>query len=430
MKRSASSLTDGKDTISSRLKRNRLSTKLVQEENVTKVDNNGVVLCNKENSMSSESEYCKDKLTENGFNSGDSSSTASENPPLRSTISFSSSSSSKTTSSSTTHNHNVGSKINQQLEVQKRASKSTDRAMNSSLPSETRFGVVIVINNKRILSFSTIKKLLLQQIQNFTQAPAQRALFKANLSTSLVDSNASTMSKLSATSIIESSLEYRELKRLYLNEKKQADEGKKDYMVLKQQLQELKSSTLPRPTAEVLEWLRELFDLLNSNAGFRGDGRSLSSIGEELGIDETNLITVAARTPQKSALKLFRLLYPTIGLRASCISISKLPEEQLQNIYLYVRILHPNLSFKMIDMRRAIGNSIRSATHEMRKLEYQRQEKLNQLQNDENLDPDERNEKMQDVIDTMEMALNANDATSYDCDPNGDEDEAEDNDEL
>ncbi|CAF4878636.1 unnamed protein product, partial [Rotaria sp. Silwood2] len=88
-----------------------------------------------------------------------------------------------------------------------------------------------------------------------------------------------------------------------------------------------------RPTAEVLEWLRELFDLLNSNAGFRGDGRSLSSIGEELGIDETNLITVAARTPQKSALKLFRLLYPTIGLRASCISISKLPEEQLQNIY-------------------------------------------------------------------------------------------------
>ncbi|CAF4980346.1 unnamed protein product [Rotaria sp. Silwood1] len=264
--------------------------------------------------------------------------------------------------------------------------------------------------------------------QSFTQAPAQNTLSKGNLSTSLVDSNASTTSKLSGSSMIESSLEYRELKRLYLHEKQQAEEWKKDYMVLKRQLQELRASTLPRPTAEVLEWLRELFDLLNSNGAFRGDGRSLSSIGDELGIDEMHRITVAARTSQKSALKIFRLLYPTISLRANCISIAKLPETQLQNIYLYVRLLHPNLSFKMMDMRRAIGNSIRSARHEMRKLEYQRQEELNQLQNDENLDPDERNERMQDVIDTTEMALNANDANLYDCNPDGDENEEDDDD--
>ncbi|CAF4181337.1 unnamed protein product [Rotaria sordida] len=79
-------------------------------------------------------------------------------------------------------------------------------------------------------------------------------------------------------------------------------------------------------------------------------------------------------------------------------------------------------------MRRTIGNSIRSATHEMRKLEYQRQEQLNQLQNNEDLDPDERNERMQDVIDTMDMALNANDATIYDCDPDGDENGEDDDD--
>ncbi|CAF1055761.1 unnamed protein product [Rotaria sordida] len=406
-------------------------------------------MCNKENSISSESEYSKDKLAENDFTSVDNNYTTSENPPLRSTISFSSSSS-KITAAPMNHRHKVVSNINQQLEVENKASQSADRAMNSCLSSRTSTMKKLPLqqtqnstNTGAIRDFDRIEQKTNTQVssnslsreknrimnrQSFTQAPAQNTLSKGNPSTSLVDANATTMSKLSGSSIIESTLEYRELKRLYLHEKKQAEEWKKDYMILKRQLQELRSSTLPRPTAEVLEWLRELFDLLNSNAAFRGDGKSLSSVGEELGIDETARITVAARTPQKSALKIFRLLYPTISLRANCISILKLPEEQLQNIYLYVRLLHPNLTFKMIDMRRAIGNSIRSATHEMRKLEYQRQEQLNQLQNDEDLDPDERNERMQDVIDTMDMALNANDATLYDCDPDGDENGEDDDD--
>ena len=93
------------------------------------------------------------------------------------------------------------------------------------------------------------------------------------------------------------------------------------------------SFNLARPTAEVLEWLSELFDIMSSNGVFVGDGRSLEQIGHELGIDSTSLAVISARTPQKSALKIFRLLYPTVGSRANCRSISAVPQEQLDNIY-------------------------------------------------------------------------------------------------
>ena len=95
----------------------------------------------------------------------------------------------------------------------------------------------------------------------------------------------------------------------------------------------------------------------------------------------------------------------------------------------YVRNLHPNLGFKMVDMRRAIGNSIRSASHEMRRLEYQRRMKLTELQNDGDIDPDERDERIRNAIDTREMALNAGDVTEYEQDQdveNEEDDEIED----
>jgi hypothetical protein len=93
------------------------------------------------------------------------------------------------------------------------------------------------------------------------------------------------------------------------------------------------SLNLARPTAGVLEWLQELFDLMNNNRAFRGDDTALEKIAEALGIDATSLVSIAARTPQKSSLKLFRLLYPTTGSRGKCRSISEVPGEQLQNIY-------------------------------------------------------------------------------------------------
>lgn len=88
-----------------------------------------------------------------------------------------------------------------------------------------------------------------------------------------------------------------------------------------------------RPTAEVMEWLEELFEIMNRNGKFKGDEKTLNALGEKLGLDTTSLLTVHARTPQKSSLKLFRLLYPTVGDRARCGSISKIPAKQLECIY-------------------------------------------------------------------------------------------------
>jgi hypothetical protein len=79
-------------------------------------------------------------------------------------------------------------------------------------------------------------------------------------------------------------------------------------------------------------------------------------------------------------------------------------------------------------MRRAIGTSIRSATNELRKLEHHRQQQMDMLQNDENLNPDEREERIQNAIDDLETVLNANDNATDDEDKEDDEelDEADD----
>ena len=174
---------------------------------------------------------------------------------------------------------------------------------------------------------------------------------------------------------------------------------------------------LARPTAEVLEWLQELFYLINNNGSFVGDGRNLQKIGEDLGLDEASLLTVAARTPQKSALKLFRLLYPTIASRAKCISILKISESVLDNIYrefiynifhffilklffiVYVRNLHKNLSFTKEAMRKAIGTSIRNAKLDLRR-QHHYEQRTNAIQDQDTVDPDESDEGFDKTIDT------------------------------
>ena len=76
-----------------------------------------------------------------------------------------------------------------------------------------------------------------------------------------------------------------------------------------------------------------MFHLMDNHGVYTGDGRTLEQIGAALGIDPASLVSVAARTPQKSALKLFRLLYPTVASRARCQSISRMSQEQLNDIY-------------------------------------------------------------------------------------------------
>jgi hypothetical protein len=92
----------------------------------------------------------------------------------------------------------------------------------------------------------------------------------------------------------------------------------------------------------------------------------------------------------------------------------------------YVRVLHPNLNFHFNDMKKAITTSIRSANCDLRKLERYRQQQLNNLQNDENLDLNERDERIEDAIRGIDAVLQATDAASDDEDQENDEQEKDD----
>jgi hypothetical protein len=91
----------------------------------------------------------------------------------------------------------------------------------------------------------------------------------------------------------------------------------------------------------------------------------------------------------------------------------------------YVRVLHPNLNFHFNDMKKAIATSIRSAKCDLRKLERYRQQQLNNLQNDENLDPNERDERIEDAIRGIDAVLQATDAASDDEDQEEDDEDDE-----
>lgn len=65
-------------------------------------------------------------------------------------------------------------------------------------------------------------------------------------------SNMATHDDFALDPLIEGSLQYREMKRLYVNEKKQSDEWRKDYHILKRQLAELRAKTIRKLNVNVL----------------------------------------------------------------------------------------------------------------------------------------------------------------------------------
>jgi hypothetical protein len=64
---------------------------------------------------------------------------------------------------------------------------------------------------------------------------------RSSLSNAFINS---TANNFPTHSLIEGSIEYRELKRLYMREQNQAEEWRKDYGVLKRQLVDLKATTI------------------------------------------------------------------------------------------------------------------------------------------------------------------------------------------
>ncbi|CAF0969744.1 unnamed protein product [Adineta steineri] len=451
MKRSTPLISGNRDVNLPRAKRTRSTTPLQEEQDKENMIESYVELPATKKSNKNISRHLKDKSFDDECSiSNDSMITTST--PLSSTITLSSSTTSKSTALPKNKSRQVPSTTSQALQSQQRNVQSAGGSANNSITSQTsnrlNSSQIDTIYNANPSAASPSSQAVApsslssnrRQFAN-TQNATQRSTSNESFSSDAHDPYTSTKNKSAVDSLVEGSLEYREMKRLYLSEKRLAAEWKKDYQVLKRQLANLRASTMPRPTAEVVEWLRELFDIMTNNGLFKGDGRTLKRIAHDLGLDETATITIAARTPQRSSLKLFRLIYPTISSRANCISIGSVPQAQLNNIYrefiyilcheqffhflVFVRTLHNNLNFTMTDMRRAIATSIRSAKCDMRKLKHYQQ--LNSLPTDKNNEEEDDEIGAEDGIEADEHDID--DERDLYEENNEQEDEEEEHDE-
>ncbi|CAF1639351.1 unnamed protein product, partial [Adineta ricciae] len=422
MKRTISSLNNNRDVDSSRAKRTRTTPAANEKENIVHTDdsdaisNHSTVLGKKpkrinEVPLNDKGSRNTDLGNASSTLSGSSitfSSTASrsassaENPCTRAVrIPNRSSQLQLTTDSCVASNTNLEKKSSIEDKAKtKLASTSSNAIVTHRSSSQARSS--ITNKNSEIKTQNSIPYSM-----SNNQMETQRLSSSNNLSNSATN-------QFPSQALIEGSLEYRELKRLYVREQQQVEEWRKDYQVMKRQLADLKASSIPRPTAEAVEWLQEVFDLMNNNGVYQGDGRTLEKIGEDLGLDPANLITVAARTPQRSALKLFRLLFSTTGSRAALGSVKNIAQSTLHDIYAYVRTLHPNLTFHMNDMKNAIGTSIRSAKSELRRADRYLAQPLNASSNDEDVDLEDDNRTNEGFINISGPASHATDGFSED----------------
>ncbi|UJR18831.1 hypothetical protein I4U23_021959 [Adineta vaga] len=368
MNRLISSVNKSRDVNTPRLKRT-LSNRVVEEEKENMVDNNSQLAAKKKKVDKNASQHTKDK-------SFDDVNILINEPivtPLRSTISISSVSKRSSLSNNTNERSLVD--IEPLCHSQQPIRLSTvDSSANSTVSqaSSSRNVLSTANTNNRLNSSSVGRNSQTTRLLTRTSTQPTTTSSSSRITNSIVDTQRQTprhMSqhsssinmnrfgtpkrKNSINSLVESSVEFREMKRLYLNEKKLCHEWRKDFQILKRQLADLRASTIPRPSADIIDWLNELFQIVNNNGLFKGDGRSLKKIAADLGLDETAMVVVAARTPQ-----------------------------------LYVRTLHNNLSFTMTDMRRAIATSIRSARCEIRRYERHHDQQLNSSTNDDDANDD------------------------------------------
>ncbi|CAF2786810.1 unnamed protein product [Rotaria sp. Silwood2] len=287
----------------------------------------------------------------------------------------------------------------------KNGTRSTQ--INTKLFSSDYDGNRASTNSLHITRRSPVRKILQNNASSSITGCASR-LTGNNRSPATMSSN--------TRALIEGSLEYRELKRLFNEEQRKNRELRKDYALLKKELDNLRSSSIPRPSAPVVGWLEEVLGSIDEGQ-YQGDGRSKSEVADALNLDPISLLTVVGRTAQKTALKIFRRKYPTPRARANIGSIVEMDEEELQNIYVYARWLHRKYHYSISDMRKAIATSIRNAVNYVRKLTYEQDVQLNAIASATELDDKERDRQVQSALDNLQRALDKS---------NIDEDEDED----
>ena len=148
--------------------------------------------------------------------------------------------------------------------------------------------------------------------------------------------------------VLETFVEYRNLKRDYERVKKQNEIWANDYQTLTNRMTRLEQTTfrmfifkiflyiicihlsLARPTADGYAFLEQLLESLR-NGRREEDGRTNAELARDFGMTEATLMSLSNTDPQKTSLRLFNAIFPTHQEKEVLINVANLT------------VLHPNL---------------------------------------------------------------------------------------
>ncbi|CAF3801659.1 unnamed protein product [Rotaria sp. Silwood1] len=182
---------------------------------------------------------------------------------------------------------------------------------NISTPLST-----IIINHQSTTPNTSIQKL------NTPSNPRAKSNLLSSSQASVGNQSLSNINYTTNNSaILETFSEYRNLKRDLQHALNQIESWKSDYNSLKRQMEKLKKSSFPRPTAEGRVFIEQLLESLKSSEDVQ-DKRSLGQLAIDIGVPETILLSSSNIDPQKSALNIFNYLFPTNEDKVSLLNVA------------------------------------------------------------------------------------------------------------
>ncbi|CAF3887340.1 unnamed protein product [Rotaria sp. Silwood1] len=203
----------------------------------------------------------------------------------------------------------------------------------------------------------------------------------------------STISLSSTSALLETVPEYRKLKKELEQERQRCSIWSDDYMKLKAEFENYRSSSFPRPTVDGLNFLLQLVENLTSDTPL--DSRSPSELAEAIGLTEEQLMECRHSNPQRAALTVFSELYPTYS-------------------DLFARQCNPSVIYSIDKMREALAGSIRQAKHQL-KLENVKL-KLSNFDNYDNNDESDGEEEVGNNSSMMDVQVqHLNNKHSCEC---------------
>ncbi|CAF4125854.1 unnamed protein product [Rotaria sp. Silwood2] len=159
------------------------------------------------------------------------------------------------------------------------------------------------------------------------------------------------------------------LVKAYQEEQKKCSNLRKEFASLKNDYEQLKANSFPRPPAPALNFLVDLVTLIKQSSGLE-DSRSDDQLASDLGEDTTFLMGLKGDTPQETVLNLFNHIYPGYETKAQLGSTKKLKIKNpglLETILAFAQRSSPGTIYKMRDLQNTLNSSIRGARFRWRK---------------------------------------------------------------